>query len=73
MYMISIVNRCPSQDQFPPWEKCAISRKKISGPQHFANLISKEAFARGMGRLENDFHKGPIPWVSRYLLWGALA
>jgi hypothetical protein len=35
-------------------------------------LISKEAFARGMTRLEQDFNKGPIPWVSRYLmLWGA--
>ena len=35
-------------------------------------LISQEAFARGMARLESDFHKGPIPWVSRYLmLWGA--
>ncbi len=33
-------------------------------------LISKEAFARGMTRLENDFRKGPIPWISRYLmLW----
>ncbi len=35
-------------------------------------LIPKEAFARGMARLERDFRKGPIPWVSRYLmLWGA--
>jgi ubiquinone/menaquinone biosynthesis C-methylase UbiE len=35
-------------------------------------LISKEAFARGMARLESDFHKGPIPWISRYLmLWAA--
>ncbi|HUD47409.1 MAG TPA: class I SAM-dependent methyltransferase [Candidatus Baltobacteraceae bacterium] len=35
-------------------------------------LISKEAFDRGMARLERDFHKGPVPWVSRYLmLWGA--
>lgn len=34
-------------------------------------LISQEAFARGMARLESDFQKGPIPWVSRYLmLWG---
>jgi len=34
-------------------------------------LISKKAFARGMARLESDFHKGPITWVSRYLmLWG---
>jgi ubiquinone/menaquinone biosynthesis C-methylase UbiE len=34
-------------------------------------LIPKEAFARGMARLEHDFRKGPIPWVSRYLmLWG---
>jgi len=34
-------------------------------------LIPKEAFARGLARLESDFHKGPIPWVSRYLmLWG---
>jgi ubiquinone/menaquinone biosynthesis C-methylase UbiE len=35
-------------------------------------LISKEAFAHGMARLEHDFHKGPIPWVSRYLmLWAS--
>jgi hypothetical protein len=34
-------------------------------------LISKEAFASGMARLEKDFHQGPVPWVSRYLmLWG---
>jgi ubiquinone/menaquinone biosynthesis C-methylase UbiE len=34
-------------------------------------LIPQEAFARGMGRLEDDFKKGPVPWVSRYLmLWG---
>jgi hypothetical protein len=34
-------------------------------------LISQEAFARGMARPESDFQKGPIPWVSRYLmLWG---
>ena len=33
-------------------------------------LISDEAFASGMARLENNFHQGPIPWVSRYLmLW----
>lgn len=37
-------------------------------------LISKEAFARGMARLEKDFNQGPIPWVSRYLmLWGVKA
>jgi ubiquinone/menaquinone biosynthesis C-methylase UbiE len=34
-------------------------------------LISDEAFASGMARLEKDFHQGPIPWISRYLmLWG---
>lgn len=34
-------------------------------------LISQEAFERGMARLEGDSQKGPIPWVSRYLmLWG---
>lgn len=34
-------------------------------------LISDEAYASGMARLEKDFHQGPIPWVSRYLmLWG---
>ena len=34
-------------------------------------LISDEAFASGMARLEKDFLQGPIPWVSRYLmLWG---
>jgi ubiquinone/menaquinone biosynthesis C-methylase UbiE len=34
-------------------------------------LIPEEAFASGMARLEKDFHQGPIPWVSRYLmLWG---
>ena len=34
-------------------------------------LISQEAFDRGMARLESDFQKGPVPWVSRYLmLWG---
>lgn len=33
-------------------------------------LISDEAFASGMSRLERDFQQGPIPWVSRYLmLW----
>jgi ubiquinone/menaquinone biosynthesis C-methylase UbiE len=31
-------------------------------------LISKEEFARGMARLEEDFRKGPIRWVSRYLM-----
>jgi hypothetical protein len=36
-----------------------------------ASLISQEAFDRDMARLESDFQKGPIPWVSRYLmLWG---
>jgi ubiquinone/menaquinone biosynthesis C-methylase UbiE len=35
------------------------------------HLISDEAFARGMQRLETDAAQGPIPWVSRYLLlWG---
>ena len=34
-------------------------------------LISEEAFASGMARLERDFQQSPIPWVSRYLmLWG---
>jgi ubiquinone/menaquinone biosynthesis C-methylase UbiE len=34
-------------------------------------LISDDAFALGMARLEKDFRKGLIPWVSRYLmLWG---
>jgi ubiquinone/menaquinone biosynthesis C-methylase UbiE len=34
-------------------------------------LISDEAFASGMARLERDFQQGPIPWVSRYvMLWG---
>jgi ubiquinone/menaquinone biosynthesis C-methylase UbiE len=34
-------------------------------------LIPQEAFDRGMARLESDFQKGPIPWISRYLmLWG---
>jgi ubiquinone/menaquinone biosynthesis C-methylase UbiE len=33
-------------------------------------LISDEAFASGLARLESDFHRGPVPWVSRYLmLW----
>jgi ubiquinone/menaquinone biosynthesis C-methylase UbiE len=33
-------------------------------------LISREAFTGGMARLESDFQKGPIPWISRYLmLW----
>jgi len=34
-------------------------------------LIPQDAFDRGMARLESDFQKGPIPWISRYvLLWG---
>ncbi len=34
-------------------------------------LISQEAFDRGLARLESDFKKGPIPWISRYvMLWG---
>jgi ubiquinone/menaquinone biosynthesis C-methylase UbiE len=34
-------------------------------------LIPQEAFDRGMARLESDFKKGPIPWISRYrMLWG---
>lgn len=33
--------------------------------------IPKEAYDRGMARLEHDFLAGPIPWVSRYhMLWG---
>jgi ubiquinone/menaquinone biosynthesis C-methylase UbiE len=35
-------------------------------------LISKDAFAQGMARLEHDFHKGPVPWVSRYLMLWAI-
>jgi ubiquinone/menaquinone biosynthesis C-methylase UbiE len=31
-------------------------------------LISEEAFARGLARLEKDFRNGAIPWVSRYLM-----
>ena len=35
------------------------------------HLISKEAFQRGVERMEHDLHSGPIPCVSRYtLLWG---
>jgi hypothetical protein len=34
-------------------------------------LIPQETFDRGMARLESDFKKGPIPWISRYvMLWG---
>jgi ubiquinone/menaquinone biosynthesis C-methylase UbiE len=32
------------------------------------HLISAEAFARGIGRMEQALQKGPIPFVSRYLL-----
>lgn len=35
------------------------------------HLISQEAFARGLARLEADLIKGPVPCVSRYtLVWG---
>ncbi|HWU39545.1 MAG TPA: methyltransferase domain-containing protein [Candidatus Acidoferrum sp.] len=35
------------------------------------HLISPEAFARGLARLEQDLRRGPIPCVSRYvMLWG---
>jgi len=35
------------------------------------HLIPKQAFERGMQRLERDLRSGPIPCVSRYvLLWG---
>ena len=34
-------------------------------------LIPQEAFDRGMARLESDFKKSPIPWISRYtMIWG---
>ena len=34
-------------------------------------LIGKEAFQRGIDRMEQDLYAGPIPCVSRYLLiWG---
>jgi len=37
-------------------------------------LIPQDAFDRGMARLENDFKKGPVSWVSRYLmLWATKA
>lgn len=33
-------------------------------------LIPQDAFERGLDRLEADFKKGPISWISRYLmLW----
>jgi len=33
--------------------------------------ISDEAFRRGLGRLEDDLRRGPVPGVARYLLlWG---
>lgn len=42
-------------------------RKKVFSS---LRLISDEAFAPGLARLENDFGKGPIPWISRYfMLW----
>ena len=35
------------------------------------HLVSRDAFARGMQRLEADLAKGPVPRVWRYeLLWG---
>ena len=35
------------------------------------HMISPEAFARGLARLEQDLRRGPIPCVSRYvMLWG---
>jgi len=35
------------------------------------NLIPEEAFQRGIARMEEDLKKGPIRWVSPYLLiWG---
>jgi ubiquinone/menaquinone biosynthesis C-methylase UbiE len=35
------------------------------------HLISHEAFARGLARLEADLAQGPVPCVSRYtLVWG---
>ncbi|MBI5115244.1 class I SAM-dependent methyltransferase [Candidatus Poribacteria bacterium] len=35
------------------------------------HLISAEAFSRGIERMEQALQKGPIPFVSRYLLlWG---
>ncbi|MGC8718304.1 MAG: hypothetical protein ACP5RW_09945, partial [bacterium] len=35
------------------------------------NLISEEAFQRGINRMEEDLKKGPIQCVSRFsLVWG---
>jgi ubiquinone/menaquinone biosynthesis C-methylase UbiE len=35
------------------------------------HLISEAAFRRGMARLERDLRRGPVAWVSRYVLvWG---
>jgi ubiquinone/menaquinone biosynthesis C-methylase UbiE len=35
------------------------------------HLISEEAFAAGIRRMEHDLADGPIPYISRYLLqWG---
>lgn len=35
------------------------------------HLISKEAFERGLARMEKDLQAGPIQCLSRYLLlWG---
>jgi SAM-dependent methyltransferase len=35
------------------------------------HLISSEAFERGIRLMGEDLRKGPIPWVSRYvLIWG---
>lgn len=35
------------------------------------NLISKEAFERGIKRMEEDLKNGPIPCVSRFvMIWG---
>jgi len=38
------------------------------------HLICESAFQRGLSRLEQDFARGPVPLVSRYvLLWGTKA
>jgi len=35
------------------------------------NLISEEAFRKGIERMEEDLKNGPIPCVSRFtMLWG---
>jgi ubiquinone/menaquinone biosynthesis C-methylase UbiE len=34
-------------------------------------LLADDAFRRGLGRMEEDLHNGPIPCISRYeLVWG---